>query len=73
MSFLNLPGLQEQIRYIKSYVNQVVTPITQAEVDSYWNNITPESSTVIYVTRTDMEQYVSSELSKIVDADEVAY
>jgi len=73
MSYLNLSGLQEQIRYIKSYISQVITPINNTEIASYWNGVTPGSDLTVYVTQSEMENYVAAEIAKITDADEVQY
>ncbi len=47
--------------------------ITNTEIASYWNGVTPSTDLTTYVTQANMESYVAQEIAKITDADEVSY
>ena len=69
----------DTILHPKTEVSQVegldalVTGITDSEIQSYFTNVNPSSNPPTYVTLSDMQAYVATEIAKLPLADNNDY
>lgn len=66
-------GFTQSVNGLIDTAIEDIDSITNTEIASYWNGVTPGSDLTVYVTQPEMESYVAAEIAKITDADEVQY